>query len=70
MQAGASLGAHRSVLTGSSEAKDDHAKFVLSLVSSSQKEIDRVALAHQEALLSSMAAGANEFPITHNNPYG
>jgi len=52
------------------EPKDDHARFVLTLLADSQKELDRIALAQQEALLNSLGAGADEFPVTHESPYG
>jgi hypothetical protein len=59
-----------SQVTDAENAQDEHARFVLRLISSSQKEIDRVALSHQEALLNSMGAGHDEYPVTHDNPYG
>jgi hypothetical protein len=55
---------------GEPYAYDDRAKFVYALLTDSFKELDRIALAQQEALLNSLGAGADEFPVTHESPYG
>lgn len=52
------------------EPKDEIAKFVTGLLYDSHREWNRVSLAHQEALLNSLGAGVNEFPVTQYAPYG
>jgi len=52
------------------ETFDSQSKFVHELISQSQAELDRVALAQQEALINSLGCSPEDFPTTIDNIYG
>lgn len=52
------------------DPKSAIASFVNAQIAASQAEIDRVALAQQEAFLNSLAAHADDFPVDPTSPYG